>query len=721
VLASIGDKSINEEEVLTFTVNASDPHDDPANGLTLSATGLPSGATFNPTTGVFSWTPTEAQQGSYAGVTFTVTDDGAGNLTDSETIVITVNEVNNAPVANGDAASTSENTGVSVDVLSNDTDVDEDDNPTNFSLDSLGEVTVSGLSTDPTLPAGVVTISGNQVLFTPGSTFDELDASDTATVAVAYTMSDDQGATSTATLVITVNGLNDAPTVTNPIADVTVNEDDPDTVIDVTAVFADVDGHDTLTLSVSGNTGTTLTSPTIVSSSLILEYLPDQYGTADITIRATDTGGAFVEDVITLTVISAQEQIQDVITDVQDLVDTGVLAGGNGNALVVKAQGAIDKLDEGKVTPAINKLNAFINQVNVFVDNGKLPHDQGQLLIEAAEAAIHSAGDGGSALITESSSRGGETQDAEPIRVAGELVTGTVWVSFEDASGTTTADHLARLDDAVAGLNATFGEYGLTMGVVEPDNAVSAHIRIEVAGDSDCGGAADGVLGCTAAAGEITLIEGWEWYVNSDASSIGQGQFDFQTIVTHELGHTLGLDHSGDADSVMHEYLAASSVRRDITAKDLALLEQGGGHGGSEALRVGPPLEAPPQRVVASVEHGDVLGWVTRSLRPEDAVESEFLANQQRLSSPVAAPMIVAAPSQHVVVRTAEDADRRREWLDFHRPAADTADAIFATDVNEPWCETPPDLDLKLGGGGQPQAGCIDRKPAWSARLSHRA
>ena len=62
----------------------------------------------------------------------------------------------------------------------------------------------------------------------------------------------------------------------------------------------------------------------------------------------------------------------------------------------------------------------------------------------------------------------------------------------------------------------------------------SAHIRIEVAASSACGGAADGVLGCTAAAGEVTLIQGWEWYASSDASSINQNQFDFQTIVTHE-------------------------------------------------------------------------------------------------------------------------------------------------------------------------------------------
>ena len=92
IFAAIGAKNVNEGEALGFTVIASDPNDVPANGLTLSATGLPTGATFAPATGVFSWTPTEDQQGSY-GVTFKVTDNGTPALSDSEIVTITVNDV----------------------------------------------------------------------------------------------------------------------------------------------------------------------------------------------------------------------------------------------------------------------------------------------------------------------------------------------------------------------------------------------------------------------------------------------------------------------------------------------------------------------------------------------------------------------------------------------------------------------------------------------------
>ena len=56
--------------------------------------------TINADDGAFSWTPTEAQGGASYTVTITVTDNGTNpaNLTDAETITITVNEVNVAPV-----------------------------------------------------------------------------------------------------------------------------------------------------------------------------------------------------------------------------------------------------------------------------------------------------------------------------------------------------------------------------------------------------------------------------------------------------------------------------------------------------------------------------------------------------------------------------------------------------------------------------------------------
>lgn len=87
VLTAIGSKTVTEGQTLQFTVSATDPDNDP---LTLSASNLPTGATFNATTGVLSWTPSYSQSGSYTGVHFEVSD---GNASDTEDITIIVNNI----------------------------------------------------------------------------------------------------------------------------------------------------------------------------------------------------------------------------------------------------------------------------------------------------------------------------------------------------------------------------------------------------------------------------------------------------------------------------------------------------------------------------------------------------------------------------------------------------------------------------------------------------
>ena len=86
MLAPIGAKTVSEGALLQFTVTASDS-DIPAQTLTYSASSLPLGATFNPGTHVFSWTPASGQAGVYYNLHFEVSD---GDLKDSEDITITV-------------------------------------------------------------------------------------------------------------------------------------------------------------------------------------------------------------------------------------------------------------------------------------------------------------------------------------------------------------------------------------------------------------------------------------------------------------------------------------------------------------------------------------------------------------------------------------------------------------------------------------------------------
>ncbi|MBN2110627.1 MAG: PGF-pre-PGF domain-containing protein [Methanosarcinaceae archaeon] len=81
---SIGSRTVNVNNALSFTVSADD---DEYDNLSLSAGGLPSGAMFDSSNGHFTWTPAPGQEGLHT-VSFRVTD--AGGLRDYETISITV-------------------------------------------------------------------------------------------------------------------------------------------------------------------------------------------------------------------------------------------------------------------------------------------------------------------------------------------------------------------------------------------------------------------------------------------------------------------------------------------------------------------------------------------------------------------------------------------------------------------------------------------------------
>jgi hypothetical protein len=86
-LTPIGNKTVAETALLEFTVQATDLNGDT---LTFSSSALPSGASFDPPSRVFSWRPTYVQAGSYP-ITISVTD---GEDSDSETFTVTVTQTN---------------------------------------------------------------------------------------------------------------------------------------------------------------------------------------------------------------------------------------------------------------------------------------------------------------------------------------------------------------------------------------------------------------------------------------------------------------------------------------------------------------------------------------------------------------------------------------------------------------------------------------------------
>ena len=123
-----------------------------------------------------------------------------GTASDTATLTITVTGLNDAPVANDDTASTTEDAAVSGNVLTNDTDVD------------VEPLTVTNPGTYVGTYGTLVLAADGSYTYTPNAAADGLAAGETAQDVFSYTASDGT-ASDTATLTVTVNGTNDAPTI----------------------------------------------------------------------------------------------------------------------------------------------------------------------------------------------------------------------------------------------------------------------------------------------------------------------------------------------------------------------------------------------------------------------------------------------------------------------------------------------------------------------------
>src|SRR5262249_48902932 len=101
----------------------------------------------------------------------------------------------------------------------------------------------------------------------------------------------------------------------------------------------------------------------------------------------------------------------------------------------------------------------------------------------------------------------------------GALLAGDIELCVDTSNGELTADELARVQDGVAAVDAVTEPYGVT--VAEVSDPTLADVTLNMDSNSAVGGYADGVLGCTTDAGQITIITGWNFYAGSDATQIG--------------------------------------------------------------------------------------------------------------------------------------------------------------------------------------------------------
>ena len=92
-------------------------------------------------------------------------------------------------------------------------------------------------------------------------------------------------------ITITIGFPDDAPIVANPVDNITVDEDAPEQTIDLGSVFSDSDNDDSqISISIQANSNPELVSATISNQTLNLEFLADQFGSAELVIQGLSNG-----------------------------------------------------------------------------------------------------------------------------------------------------------------------------------------------------------------------------------------------------------------------------------------------------------------------------------------------------------------------------------------------------------------------------------------------
>ena len=292
VTTGLGDQSADDGETVALDTSTAFSDPDTNDTLTYSATDLPPGLSIDPATGEITGTiDFNASQGGPYNVTVTV-DDGNGGTEDA-TFTWTVS--NPPPVAADDTNSSTENAPVSGDVLANDNDTGPDGD--DLTVDQVDGVPGNVGSAVTGSNGGQFTLNPDGSYdFDPNGEFDDLAAGESRTTSVTYRVSDGNGGTDTATLEVTVNGQNDAPTAIDIPDDRTPFG--ADYTNNVSGSFDDIDEGDELTYSAEGlPEGLSIDPETGEISGRPLES-----GAFGVTITATDLTGETVSEPFELSV-----------------------------------------------------------------------------------------------------------------------------------------------------------------------------------------------------------------------------------------------------------------------------------------------------------------------------------------------------------------------------------------------------------------------------------
>ncbi|XOV86282.1 MAG: Ig-like domain-containing protein [Pseudomonadota bacterium] len=211
-------------------------------------------------------------------VSYTVVDTFGGSA--QGVAVITITGVNDAPVAEPDQLTVSEDSEpLVIDLLANDSDIENQ---------ALSLVSIS-----PVDAVGTLLVGGDGLVrYEVASAFQALAAGETATELFSYLVADEDGATSAANVTVTVTGANDAPLFES--ASFSASENSGVVEFDLNPLVSDVDTPDVLVL----------TAQSISSDVLDIGLVDISLGTNGVLSLNTDTMPSLADgEVATLTIV----------------------------------------------------------------------------------------------------------------------------------------------------------------------------------------------------------------------------------------------------------------------------------------------------------------------------------------------------------------------------------------------------------------------------------
>ncbi len=350
---------------IDLTGNDADPDaTDDLEILSIDTTGTLGIVTLNPDNDTVEYNPdfrfddVGAAETATDTFTYTVTDGAGGQ--DTATVTVTVNGANDEPFAMDDVATVNEDAAATtINVLSNDTDVDMND--------ALGI-----LSVDDTGVTGTVTVDDNgtpgdtaddTLLYDPNGQFEFLAEGEASGDSFTYTVTDGNGGQSTARVIVNVTGVNDDPDAMDDSA--TVGENDPTpTTIDLTGNDADPDATDDLEILSIDTTGT-LGIVTLNPDNDTVEYNPDfrfddvgaaETATDTFTYTVTDGAGGQDTATVTVTVNGANDEpfaMDDVATVNEDAAATTINVLSNDTDVDMNDALGILSVDDTGVTGTV--------------------------------------------------------------------------------------------------------------------------------------------------------------------------------------------------------------------------------------------------------------------------------------------------------------------------------------------------------------------------------